>query len=89
MLSGNIKTIRKSEGLSREGMSVPDAGLRIALSGALESPSARCSARQPSNPPPTTSKPSAQNWSASMHIRFAPIILIAALIGIFLTWKKR
>lgn len=44
MLSGNIKTIRKSEGLSQEGMPVPDAGLRIAPSGALESPSARCSA---------------------------------------------
>ena len=44
MLSGNIKTIQKSEGLSREGMSVPDAGLRIALSEALDSPSARCSA---------------------------------------------
>ena len=38
MLSENIKTIRKSEGLSREGMSVPDAGLRIALSEALDTP---------------------------------------------------
>ena len=38
MLSENIRIIRKSEGLSREGMSVPDAGLRIALSGVLETP---------------------------------------------------
>ena len=106
MLSENIRIIRKSEGLSREGMSVPDAGLRIALTEALETPvstllgvttiestpddlQALCEKLERINAQFAQRKTARRKAILWLLVRFAPIIFIAALIGIFLTWKKR
>ncbi len=103
MLNENIKTIRKAKGLSQQelavklnvvrqtiskweqGLSVPDSDMLISISEALEIPVSTLLGETVTETAVLGVAFHSFEW---LFVRTAPIIFIAAILGIFFTFRK-